>query len=413
MKRSLELAKMNVRVGIMAVAGFAILVWALFFPVRGANLFTHKITLTGYYERIDGLRRNAPVYYRGTEVGSVKSVDIESDRPLAPMKVVIKVEQRIVPLLPKSTSMDIVAMGLLGDVFVELKTDGPRPGEALLADGDVLATKPYDSVLAGMNGLSSRVQDLVQNLNTLVLRAQNKETSVGRLFTEDDLYKELVAAVKELKNTAAKVNEIQTTINTKLLDQKTKENVDKAVATAQRVLDSADNLTARAAAIRWHLGLGFSKYEGSLYSSEVGLRIIPNNDRFYEGGLSYFNQSRTFTAQDTLAGGYAGYDVFLGWRVLSSPIFFRGGLKRTSPDAGLDIRLAELASWLPIEVNADAYRFGNDVSQFDIGAKIAFLEAFRLTGGVEDIANTPKFRVGLSIVYDDQDLTGILIKSKL
>jgi hypothetical protein len=64
-------------------------------------------------------------------------------------------------------------------------------------------------------------------------------------------------------------------------------------------------------------------------------------------------------------------------------------------------------------VQGDAYRFGNAVSQFDAGVKIAFLEAFRLTGGVEDIANTPRFRVGLSIVYNDEDLTSILVKSKL
>lgn len=413
MKRSLELAKMNVRVGIMAAAGFSILVWALFFPVRGANMFTDKITLTGYYERIDGLRRNAPVYYRGTEVGSVKSVSIEPDRPLAPMKVVIKVEHRIVPLLPKSTQMNIVAMGLLGDVFVELKTEGPKPGEALLADGDILQANPYESVLAGMNGLTGRLKDLLDNVNSLVTRAQSKESSVGRLFREDDLYAALLAAVKELKNTAAKINQIQETVNTKLLDAHTKESVDKAVATAQRVLDKADNLTAKADAIRWHLGLGFSKYEGNLYGVNVGLRIIPSNDRFYEGGLAYFNQSRTFTAQDTLAGGYSGYDVFLGWRILQSPFFFRGGLKRTSPAAGLDLRLAEMAAWLPVEVNADAYRFGNDVAQFDVGLQIAFLEAFRLTAGVEDLANTPRFRVGLNLIYDDEDLTGILIKSKM
>jgi hypothetical protein len=145
----------------------------------------------------------------------------------------------------------------------------------------------------------------------------------------------------------------------------------------------------------------------------VGLNIIPNKDRFYYGGLAYFNQGLTYTAQDTLAGGYAGYDVFLGWRVLQTPIFFRGGLKRTSPDVGLDIRLAELSTWLPVEISGDAYRFGNAISQFDVGVKIAFLEAFRLTGGVEDIANTPRFHVGLSIVYNDEDLTGILIKSRL
>jgi hypothetical protein len=413
MKRSLELAKMNVRVGIMAVAGFAILVWVLFFPVRGASFFSDKILVKGYYERVDGLRRNAPVYYRGTEVGSVKSVKILPERPDSPMEVQVSVETRILPLLPKTTSMEIVAQGLLGDVFVDLKADKPAKGEPILQDGDVLATKPYESVLANMNGISAKVETLLTNLNEMTAKAKDPNTNIGRLLHQDDLYKELVAAVHEMKDMAARVSEIEKTVNTKLLDPKTKETVDKAVASAQRVIDNADKLTAKAANIKWGLTLGMDKYEGSLYGVQAGLKITPSDDRYYYGGLSYFNQGLSFTAQDTLAGGYAGYDVMLAWRVLGSPFFFRGGLKRTQADAGLDFRLGDIVGALPIELTADAYRFGAAVSQFDLGASVAFLKNFRLTGGVEDIANTPRYRAGLTLIYDDEDLTGILVKSRM
>lgn len=413
MKRSLELAKMNLRVGVMATAGFAVLVWVLFFPVRGASFFSDKIVVTGYYERVDGLRRNAPVFYRGTEVGSVKGVRILPERASAPMQVQASVEKRILPLLPKATRMHIVAQGLLGDVFVELVAETRAPSEPMLADGDVLETRPYDSVLAGMNGLTGRVETLLNHVNALLAQARRADTNVGRLLHEDTLYRELVAALRELKSTAAKVNEIQETLNTKLLDPKTKESVDKAVASAQRVIDSADRLTAKAVATRWHLSLGLDKYEGTLYGAQAGLRIIPHGDRFYYGGLSYFNQSLSHTAKDTLAGGFAGYDVMLGWRVLDSPLFFRGGLKRTQVGAGLDLRLGEALSGLPLELHADAYRFGGERSQFDLGASWAFLGAFRLTGGVEDLANSPRWRAGLTLIYDDEDLTGILVKSRL
>lgn len=413
MKRSLELAKMNVRVGIMALAGFLILVWVLFFPVRGASFFSSKIVVSGFYDRVDGLRRNAPVFYRGTEVGSVKDVRILPERPDDPMRVEVSVEKRILPLLPKTTRMEIVAQGLLGDVFIDLVAEKRAPTEPMLADGDVLATKPYASVLSGMNGLTGKVETMLNRVNAILAQANDPNTNIGRVLHQDDLYKALVDALHELKTTAAKVNEIQETVNTKLLDPKTKASVDKAVATAQRVLDSADRLTANAAAIKWHLSLGMDKYEGSLYGAQAGLTIIPNNDRFYYGGLSYFNQSLSFTAKDTLAGGYAGYDAMLGWRVLGSPFFFRGGLKRTQVDAGLDFRVGDLLAWAPIELQADAYRFGGEVSQFDLGASIAFLKSFRLTGGVEDIANNPRYRMGLTLIYDDEDLTSILVKSKL
>jgi len=412
MKRSLELAKMNLRVGILALAGFLILLWTLFFPVRGVSFFTSKITVKGYYEDVDGLKRNAPVYFRGTEVGTVKSVRIDETREKAPLEVVINFEERIQKLLPQGTVMHIVALGLLGDVFISLENDGVKPGQQVLKDGDVLPTLPYASVLDGMNGMTDKVKEMLDKLNSLLARAQDKDTSVGRLFREDDLYVQLVAAVKELKNAAAGVNKMEDTVNTKLLDAKTKESVDKAVATAQRVLDKADDLTAKADAVRWNLTLGFSKYQGSLYGATVGMRIVPDANHFYEGGLAYFNQSTSFTAQDTFDSGYAEYDIDLGWRILSTPFFFRGGLKRSSPDVGLDWRMQEWLDWLPLELKADAYHFGNPKAQFDIGLEMALLKAFRLTAGVEDIANTPQFRMGLTLIYDDEDLTSILVKSK-
>lgn len=405
---------MNVRVGILALGGFLVLVWVLFFPVRGVSSFSKKIQVTGYFERVDSLRRNAPVYFRGTEVGNVESVKIIPNRPSAPLEVVINVEKGVQPLLPKTTRMDIVAIGLLGDVFIELKADNLRRGdEPMLADGDVLDTRPYESVLAGMNGLSGQVKETLDQVNAILAQVHSGRGTVGRLVADDELYRQLVASLKELRQTAAKINEIQATINTKLLDSNTKKAVDQAVSSAQRVIDRADEMTAKAEAIRWHLSLGMDKYEAQLYGATAALRIIPNKDRYYEGGISYFNQNLDFTASDnTLGQGYIGYNAFLAWRILDAPVFIRGGIKRSSPDVGLDWRVGEMVSWLPVEVDADAYHFGNTISQFDLGASYSFAKALMVTFGVENLAVSPQYRAGLVLIYDDEDLTSVLVKAK-
>lgn len=414
MKRSLELARMNLRVGLLALTGFAILVWVLFFPVRGVSFWSQKVHAQGYYDRVDGLRKGAPVFFRGTEVGSVVDVDIDENRTESPLVVRIQVEKRVVKLIPKTARMDIVALGLLGDVYVELTSDIRRPNEPMLADGDVLATQPYQSALAGINDISAQVKVTLDHVNAILAGVRGGKGTVGRLFDEDQLYKELVGAVHELKQAAGRVDELEQTVNTKLLDANTKKAVDSAVASAQRLIDSTDRMTAKAEMVRWHLSLGMDKYEGSLYGATVGLRIIPNNDRFYEGGLTYFNQDLSYTAQDSSLTnvGVVGYNVFLGWRVLGSPFFFRGGLKRTSVATGLDFRAGDWVAWLPIEVNADLYRFGNSVSQLDLGASLAFLKDFRVSVGADDILNNPRYRAGLTLIYDDEDLTSILVKAK-
>ena len=413
MKRSLELARMNLRVGLLALAAFLILVWVLFFPLRGVSFWSQKVHATGYYERVDGLRKSAPVFFRGTEVGSVDSVRIDENRTESPLEVKIEVEKRVVKLIPNNARMDIVALGLLGDVYVELTSDLRKPDQPMLADGDILPTRPYQSALTGINDVTAQVKEVLGHLNAILSGVQQGRGTVGDLFNNDDLYKELVAAVKQLKETAGRVDEIEKTINTKLLDPNTKKAVDSAVASAQRMIDSADKLTAQAAQVRWHLSLGVEKYEAQLYGATLGLRIIPNNDRYYEGGITYFNEDLSYTAQDSsLGAGFVGYNAWLAWRVLGSPLFVRGGIKRSSVDVGADFRVGDWVSTVPVELNADLYRFGNTVSQLDLGASLAFLKDFRLTAGVEDVLNTPRYKAGLTLIYDDEDLTSILVKVK-
>lgn len=181
MKRSLDIARMNVRVGIMCLIAFAILVWILFFPVRGVSPFVSKMEVQGYYDRVDGLRRNAPVFYRGIEVGTVDTVDLTPDHPDAPLKVVILVEMRVVPLLPKTTVMHIVARGLLGDVFVDLETPPGATQGPTIAEGDTLATEDYASALSGMDGLGASLKDTVDELKTILARAEAGQGDLGHL----------------------------------------------------------------------------------------------------------------------------------------------------------------------------------------------------------------------------------------
>jgi hypothetical protein len=311
-----------------------------------------------------------------------------------------------------TTTMEIVAQGLLGDVFVDM-VPGAKGGN--LQENDILATKPYSSVLAGMNDVADSIKSAVNEIHTLLARANNGEGSLGMLVRNDELYNELVKTVKSIGKISDDLAKLENSINDKILDKKTKEGVDAAVATASRVLNNADELTKKANDLHWYLGVGLNQYEGGLSSSLADLTIVPSNDKFYRGGVEFFKDLSRVGPSDYYEnlGGYLGYDAFLGLRVLSSPIFFRGGLKNTSVDAGLDFRLNELVAALPIEFNADVSEFSNPTAKLDLGGSFTFLKIFKLTGGADDVLNSPLWRGGISLIYDDTDLTSILIKSKM
>jgi hypothetical protein len=409
MKRSLDFARMNIRVGIMMVIAGILLVWVLFFPTRGVSLVSGKMELKGYYLTADGLKRNSPVFLLGMEVGTVKSVVFTEQGSSYPIEVIIAVEKKVQHLIRKNTVMTLAVKGLLGDVFVELV---PKEDYAeIIKPGDIMLTAGLESPLGGLSQMQASLTDTIEHLNRLLVYAQSRETSVGRLFREDRLYAELVSTVEAFGSMARALKDIEETINTKLLDPRTRESVDAAVATAHRVLKRADEVTEKVDQIHWFIQVGINKYEGPLYSGLASLDIVPNKDRFYRGGIEWFNELSTAGPDSEAWDGYLGVNAHLGFRVLESPVFFRGGVKRSSVGAGLDLRVQDIYAKLPLEFSADVSRLSKPTAQFDLGMNIKFLDVFTLSGGIEDALNGPFYRAGLMVTYDDKDLTSILVKA--
>lgn len=400
MKRSVNLAKLNSRVGAVTLICLGIIVYIVFNPIRGVNPFSSKIRVFGYYDDVQGLKRNAPVYVSGVEVGKVDSVDFLPAKSKANLKVVVLVETKVQHLLRADSQMKIISMGLLGDKFVQLVPGNPDLPE--VTDGQELAGVLEENALANLAGISEQVSHLVQKADSLLSLAQSPSSSVGRLFREDKLYAEALKTVTELHQVASRLNQIEQDWNNKVLDPNTKKGVDSTVDSVRRIAEKVDKYVDKVDQVKFYLDLEGSKYEGTQYSGAADLRIVPDEDRYYMGGLEYFNVTSTATADDQLT-----FNAALGLRVLKTPVFFWGGMKRTYFATGLDVALFENT----VGLTADLYKLDRPTAQFDLAAKYRVFKIFSLKGGVDDVMTTDRvWRGGLIVTYDDEDLSTILIK---
>jgi hypothetical protein len=267
--------------------------------------------------------------------------------------------------------------------------------------------------MAAAAGMREEVEDILKQVKTMLARANAGGGTLGRLMRDDDLYVELVDTLREIRGVSSRIKDIEDTINNKLLDKKTKERIDKVVDSAGTAIDRVHEVTSKVGDLKWHIELGAHNYEGPLYMAEAGLRIIPSSARYYYGGIEWFNDIAPHTADDAGMDGYLGVTAALGFRVAETPLFFRGGAKRSFVSAGMDLRLNEVWDKVPVQLTMDAYRFQHPNAQFDFGGDLNFLKVFSISAGVDDAFNTPRFRAGLKLIYDDEDLTTILIKSRM
>jgi phospholipid/cholesterol/gamma-HCH transport system substrate-binding protein len=412
MKRSLNFAAMNLRVGVIISICLALLIVILFYPIRGISPFSQKFILQGRFNDVAGLKRNAPVFLAGMEVGGVQSVDFQAEGSASRLVVRTKVERRVQHLIRKDSVMRIISQGLLGDKFIEI-TPG-TPGQPQAEEFDFLATDQEKSLTEEFAGVKERIETIMDRTNAILASIQSGQGTLGKLANDPRLYEEMVGALKEIRTASANLTALEKSMRETVMNPGTQQAISSTAASVAQVADKVRGYMDKVDRVRFYMDLGVGKYESNQVNGQASLRIEPNPDRFYSGGIDYFSDlTYTSTTDDRTT-----YNAALGFRMMESPVFFWGGLKRSNFAAGLDLRAFDNL----VGLTADFSRFSRDVADIDLGAHYRIYNVFSLTGGVDDVlanrltvnglAAQPRYHAGLTVTYDDEDLTTILIKIK-
>lgn len=168
-------------VGSFALAALGALALAILSLSSQEGVFGARYRLVGYYENVQGLIANAPVWLAGTRVGRVESVNLGTRPDGEPaVKVVLVVDQDVQDRIRADSSASIGTIGLLGDRYVEISLGSPN--EAILDDGaEIRVANPANLarvIDTGTQALDS-IATLAKNLNSVVTGFQGDKTDEG------------------------------------------------------------------------------------------------------------------------------------------------------------------------------------------------------------------------------------------
>ncbi len=168
-------------VGLFSLAALGALAIAILSLSSQEGVFGARYRLVGYYENVQGLIGNAPVWLAGTRVGRVESVNLGTRPDGQPaVKVVLVVDQDIQDRIRADSSASIGTIGLLGDRYVEVSLGSPH--EAILEDGaEIRVANPANLARAIDTGTQAldNIATLAKNLNTVVVGFQGDKGSKG------------------------------------------------------------------------------------------------------------------------------------------------------------------------------------------------------------------------------------------
>ena len=168
-------------VGTFALAALVALGLAILSLSSQEGVFRGRYRLVGYYDNVQGLIPNAPVWLAGTRVGRVESVNFGMRPDGKPaVKVMLQVDLDVQERIRADSRASIGTIGLLGDRYVEIALGSP--GEARLEDGaEISVANPANLARAIDTGTEAldNIAQLAKNLNTVVVGFQGDKGSKG------------------------------------------------------------------------------------------------------------------------------------------------------------------------------------------------------------------------------------------
>ena len=195
----------EIKVGVLAVICLVVLYFGFNF-LKGFNIFSIVDHYQGVYTELNGLTEQAPVYIRGFKVGQVDAIEYDFRRDSS-FVVRISINRDID--LPKGTTMNLVADGLLGGSAISLSlqpTNTDNVNSQLSDDHLKHSLANIDRLSADLTVSSRELKQLMQNKVPGIV--ENLDTTLANI---EVISHDLRGA--DLKATVARVDEAVDQVN--------------------------------------------------------------------------------------------------------------------------------------------------------------------------------------------------------
>jgi phospholipid/cholesterol/gamma-HCH transport system substrate-binding protein len=221
MPRTRSLAWSQLKIGILAVVS-VILVTILILALGGQGGFSwEQYTLKTKFGDVRGLKVGAVVRLAGVEVGKVTGVSFAG----AEVEVTLGVNEKMQPRITDRSRAMLGSLSLLGEPVIDItaSTEGTP-----LKDGDVIQAERTPGQIADV---AENANQSLEQATALLKDIRGGKGTVGKLFTDDGLYRELDAFVTSAQTVADTVNRGQGTLGLLVKDPAAYRDLSEALKT--------------------------------------------------------------------------------------------------------------------------------------------------------------------------------------
>jgi phospholipid/cholesterol/gamma-HCH transport system substrate-binding protein len=425
----------QLKLGIFIIVGLFAIIASIF----ATGPFSLKRTYNIYvnFDNISGLTRKAKVKIAGVDIGVLKDVRLENSKA----KLKLSIDKKVA--LYKNAYARLVSVGIIGTKYIEVV-----PGDAsesVLVEGDFIPQGNVQSVEGTLTNIANSVnramdnemygnmmENLADAIHSLKKILNNIATQNGQIaetinnfnrFSTDivgvstESKQSLSDTLLSIKDVAAKLDilvsrlcdgegTIATLISDKQMAKELKETVTSAKETVSTLRDTV--LKADKLRLSWDCTGRYNAKDKKL-RNDIGITIMPNNNKFYYVGVANVADCKSVTDQDEKQN-INKLEALLGFRRKNSEIY--GGVLRGKAGVGCGYSFFQpiYDSYKKLQVHANAFDFSRKAHgpQIDADIRIGVAKWLYTGVAVEDISHKIAVTPYVKLKIDDKDLAAVL-----
>jgi phospholipid/cholesterol/gamma-HCH transport system substrate-binding protein len=223
MPRTRSLAWSELKIGIVAVVAIGLAILLIVAVGGQAGFSWQRYKLKTKFSNVQGLKTGAIVRVAGVEVGKVTDMDFIG----ADVQVTVEVNKEHRSRITDQSRASLGSLSLLGEPTIEIS---PASSGTPLKDGDFI---PSERTPGQISDVAENATQTLEQTTALIKEIRSGKGTVGKLFTDDQVYRDMSELVASAGAVTTAINQGKGTLGMFIRDPAVYKQVSAAVANLQ------------------------------------------------------------------------------------------------------------------------------------------------------------------------------------
>jgi phospholipid/cholesterol/gamma-HCH transport system substrate-binding protein len=197
MPRTRSLAWTELKLGLLSMVALGLAMLMIFLLGSAGGFFWERYSLKVLFGDVAGLKEGAPVRIAGVEVGSVAALEFMGER----VEVIVEIAEEHRDRVTTASRATLGSVSLLGEGAVDITPSSE--GSPIPEWGYI----PTGRQASSFNEVAAEAADGITEATNLLKDIRNGRGTVGKLFTDDALYRDLNALVGSAERVASNISD--------------------------------------------------------------------------------------------------------------------------------------------------------------------------------------------------------------